>query len=111
MRFNRFTRTTIDVIEALAGHRAGGLVLVDVREGTERAQGFVPGSWHLPLSELKQRLSELPADRPGAFISQSGRRSAMGARAARRAGLDARNVSGGMAAWRRQGLDVDRRNA
>ena len=106
--FNGFRRkNTMDVVEALAGHEARRLVLVDVREDAERARGFAPGSQHLPLGELKQRLGELPTDRPVAFICQSGRRSAMAAAAARRAGLDARNVSGGMTAWERRGLDVD----
>ena len=80
---------TMDVVDALAGLQAGRLVLVDVREASERAQGFAPGSRHLPVGELKQRLDELPPDRPVAFICQSGRRSAMAASAARRAGLDA----------------------
>ena len=97
----------MDVVEALAGHRAGRLVLVDVREDSERARGFVPDPRHLPLGELTQRLGELPADRPVAFICQSGRRSAMATTAARRAGLDAHNVEGGMNAWERQGLDID----
>jgi len=105
--FNGFKRKhTMDVVEALAGQEAGRLVLVDVREHSERARGFAPGSQHLPLGELKQRLGELPTDRPVAFICQSGRRSAMAATAARRAGLDAHNVSGGMTAWERQGLDT-----
>ncbi len=99
-------KNTMDVVEALAGHTAGRLVLVDVREEPERARGFAPGSRHLPLGELKQRLGELPADRPVAFICQSGRRSAMAATAARRAGLDAHNVAGGMTAWERHGLDT-----
>ena len=99
---------TMDVIDALAAHTAGRLVLVDVREAGERVRGFVPGSWHLPLGQLKQRLGELPADRPVAFICQSGRRSAMAATAARRAGLDARNVAGGMSAWERHDLAIER---
>ena len=94
----------MDVVEALAGQQAGHLVLVDVREAGERARGFAPGSQHLPLGQLKQRLRELPSDRPIAFICQSGRRSAMAATAARRAGLDAHNIIGGMAAWERLGL-------
>jgi rhodanese-related sulfurtransferase len=107
MVFNGVTRKhTIDVIAALAGHEAGRLVLVDVREDGERARGFAPGSRHLPLGELRQRFGELPTDRPVAFICQSGRRSAMATSAARRAGLDAHNVSGGMSAWERQGLDT-----
>jgi rhodanese-related sulfurtransferase len=93
----------MDVAEALAGQEAGRLVLVDVREDAERARGFAPGSRHLPLGELRQRLGELPTDRPVAFICQSGRRSAMAATAARRTGLDAHNVSGGMTAWERAG--------
>ena len=107
MTFNGFKRKhTMDVVDALAGHEAGRLVLVDVREGSERARGFAPGSRHLPLGQLKQRLGELPTDRPVGFICQSGRRSAMAATAARRAGLDADNVSGGMTAWEQQGLDT-----
>ena len=102
---NGFKRNhTMDVVEALAGLQAGRLALVDVREDAERERGFVPGSQHLPLGQLKRRLGELPADRPVAFICQSGRRSAMAATAARRAGLDARNVAGGMTAWERHGL-------
>jgi rhodanese-related sulfurtransferase len=97
-------KRTIDVATALAAQQAGRLILVDVRENGERARGFAPGSRHLPLGQLKQRLGELPADRPVAFICQSGRRSAMAATAARRAGLDAHNVAGGMTAWERQGL-------
>ena len=104
MLFKR--KHTMDVGEAQAGQRAGRLILVDVREGAERARGFAPGSRHLPLGQLKQRLGELPADRPVAFICQSGRRSAMAATAARRAGLDAHNVSGGMTAWERRGLET-----
>ena len=107
MTFNDFKRKhTMDVVDALAGHEAGRLVLVDVREDSERARGFAPGSRHLPLGELKQRLGELPSDRPVAFICQSGRRSAMAATAALRAGLEAHNVAGGMSTWKRQGLDM-----
>jgi rhodanese-related sulfurtransferase len=105
-----FTRKrTIDIVEVTAGLKAGRLILVDVREESERARGFVPGSQHLPLSQLKRRLSELPAGRPLAFICQSGRRSAMASTAARRAGIDAYNVAGGMTAWERHHLETDRR--
>ncbi len=104
-------QNTIDVIEALAGHQAGRLVLVDVREAGERARAYVPGSQHLPLSELKPRLGSLPSDRPLAFICQSGRRSAMATTTARRAGLDASNVQSGMNAWESQGLQTERSTA
>lgn len=103
-----FTRKrTMDVVAAVAGLKSGRLVLVDVREQSERARGFAPGSRHLPLSQLKRRLGELPTDRPVAFICQSGRRSAMAATAARRAGMDAYNVAGGMIAWERDNLETE----
>lgn len=102
--FKGFRRHSIDVVEASDAHAAGRLVLVDVREQSERAHGFVPGSLHLPLGELRARLPELPPDRQVAFICETGRRSSMATTAARRAGLDAINVDGGMSAWVRKGL-------
>ncbi len=107
--FGRRNQRSLDVAEAMAGQRAGHLRIVDVREDHERARGSVPGSRHLPLSQLEQRLDELPADRSVAFICQSGRRSAKAAKAARRAGVDAYDVAGGMTAWERKGSDVDRK--
>jgi rhodanese-related sulfurtransferase len=108
VRLYGLRRNSIDVIEALAGHRAGRLVLIDVREAGERSRGFVAGSEHVPLGQLKRRLGELPVDSPIAFICQSGRRSALATTAARRVGLDAHNVAGGMNAWERRGLAMDR---
>lgn len=99
-------KDTMNVTEAQAALEAGRMMLVDVREDAERAHGFAPGSLHVPLGELEQRLGELPTDQPVAFICGSGQRSAKAATVATRAGLAAHNVSGGMAAWKRQGLDT-----
>jgi rhodanese-related sulfurtransferase len=109
MLFTRRNTKKTSPSAAAQAARSGELVLVDVREPGERARGYAPGSRHLPLGQLKARLGELPADRPVAFVCQSGRRSAMATTAARRAGLDARNVEGGMTAWERAGLDMTRR--
>ncbi len=99
-----------DVDEAHARALAGDLLLVDVREAGERAGGYPAGSLHIPLGELGDRLGELPADRPLAFVCQSGRRSALAAGKARKAGLRAGNVSGGMTAWARRGLAMQGRS-
>jgi len=108
LRLWRFRRHSIDVVEALAGHRSGRLVLVDVREAPERVRAFVPGSRHLPLAHLEARLGELPHDRPVVFICEDRRHSAVAAASARRAGLGARSVVGGMEAWQQHGLDLVR---
>jgi rhodanese-related sulfurtransferase len=90
----------LDVIEARRALRSGRLTLFDVRERHERARDPLPRARSLPLSELARRLAELPDDRPIAFICQTGRRSAVATIIARTAGLDARDVKGGLGAWR-----------
>jgi NADPH-dependent 2,4-dienoyl-CoA reductase/sulfur reductase-like enzyme/rhodanese-related sulfurtransferase len=55
-------------------------LLLDVRRSDERAAGFIPGSTHIPLDELRQRLSELPRDREIIVYCQSGQRSYNAAR-------------------------------
>jgi rhodanese-related sulfurtransferase len=84
----------------------GEVELVDVRSIGEWRGGHVHGARHIPLHELGARLSELPADRPVAFICASGKRSRLAALLAARRGLAACNVAGGMNAWRRDGLPV-----
>ncbi len=48
---------------------------------------------------------------PIAFVCKSGRRSEMAAQTARKAGLDASNVSGGMEAWETAGLETEKGSA
>lgn len=77
----------------------GGALLVDVRESEEYAEGHVPGAQLLPLSVLPVRLHELPRDRPVFVVCQAGGRSAQAAELLTAAGVDARSVTGGTAAW------------
>lgn len=42
--------------------RAGSVVVLDVRPAEEYRAGHIPGAISVPLKELQQRLSELPAD-------------------------------------------------
>ena len=60
--------------EVLALQRAGAL-LVDVREADEWDAGRIPGSFHLPLSELSDRWQELPDADDTVFVCRSGGRS------------------------------------
>ena len=39
-----------------------GLVVLDVRDASEFADGHIPGSVHIPYGELGERLGELPAE-------------------------------------------------
>ena len=42
----------------------GKILLVDVREAHEWAQGHAPGAYHAPLSTLPQTATAIPADKP-----------------------------------------------
>ena len=91
--------------EALARE---GARLVDVREAEElQADGRIPGALHVPLAELGQRAHELAGERL-LIVCRSGARSAMAADALRASGFDAANVDGGILAWERDGLPVER---
>lgn len=92
--------------EALA---AGTLLMLDVREPDEYAAGHVPGARNLPLAEVAAAVDGLRAeDRTPAFVCRSGMRSGTAAAQARKAGLTVQNVRGGMLAWERAGLPVER---
>jgi glyoxylase-like metal-dependent hydrolase (beta-lactamase superfamily II)/rhodanese-related sulfurtransferase len=74
--------------------------LVDVRTTREWAEAHIDGAVNLPLSQLAERLGELPADRPLIVHCASGYRSAIATSLLRREGLrHVANLVGGLAAW------------
>ena len=79
--------------------------LIDVRERDEYAAGHVPGAVNIPMSEIGNRLEELPAE-PFDVICQAGGRSARVAEALEARGHDVTNVDGGTGAWIAAGHDV-----
>ena len=83
-----------------------GALLLDVRESDEYAEGHVPGARLLPLSVLPVRMHELPRDRPVHLVCQGGGRSAQAALLLSGAGVDARSVTGGTAAWMSSGRPI-----
>ena len=96
--------TPAEVWEGLA---RGELVAVDVREPYEWEAGHIAGAAFIPLGEIIERAGELPSDRPLAMVCRTGSRSGMAADAFHAAGLDTRNLAGGMVAWVAAGLPVE----
>ncbi len=80
--------------------------LVDVRSAGEHAGGHIGGVKLVPLQELRGRLPALGLDRnrPVVAVCQTGHRSKPAVRLLRREGYDARQLAGGMNAWRRAKL-------
>lgn len=102
-RFRR--RATMDISAAARAADRGQVLLIDVRSRREFSSRHALSARNVPLPILASHLDTLSAKgKPVAFICQSGARSAKAARLARVAGLHARSVRGGMAAWDRAGL-------
>jgi rhodanese-related sulfurtransferase len=74
-------------------------VLVDVREHDEWMAGHVDGAVHVPLSEVPQRLGDLPDGDPLYILCRSGNRSGRAAAWLNAQGVESVNVAGGMQAW------------
>ncbi len=74
--------------------------LLDVRRLDERAKGFIPGSIHIPLDELRARMNELPRDREIVVHCQSGQRSYFACRILSQHGFQVRNLTGSYRTWK-----------
>ncbi|MDR3084229.1 MAG: rhodanese-like domain-containing protein, partial [Streptomyces sp.] len=93
------SRLTVDQLRgALAGSAAP--VVIDVRGASEREEGAVAGSLHIPLAELHSRMAEVPADRPVVVHCAGGHRSSIAASLLRHHGhTDVSDLLGGYGAW------------
>ena len=85
-------------------------LLIDVRQPDEYRAGHIRGAKLIPLDQLGKKLSELPRDREIICVCRSGARSGSAARQLRDAGYTTLNLSGGMMAWQRAGLPVEKGN-
>ncbi|MFI5226087.1 MAG: molybdopterin-synthase adenylyltransferase MoeB [Candidatus Limnocylindrales bacterium] len=89
--------------------RAGGAVLVDVREQVEWEAGYIPGAVHVPRSYLEQDIERHVPDRSARVIlyCASGVRSAYGAATLGQLGYaNVASMAGGINAWLRLGRSV-----
>jgi glyoxylase-like metal-dependent hydrolase (beta-lactamase superfamily II)/rhodanese-related sulfurtransferase len=101
----------LSVAEALALPDRSDIVLVDLREKSERDKhGVIPGSLHAPYRDLPQHIApggmlhELAAatGKRMVFYCAFGERSAMAVQAAQDSGLNsARHIQGGIDAWKK----------
>jgi rhodanese-related sulfurtransferase len=107
-----FTRTPstnpADLAEKLA---AGSVYVLDVRQPGEWRHGHIRGSRNVPLMHVKGQLATLPHDKPIVTVCASGHRSAVAARTLQRSGHLVKNLKGGMHAWSRADLPVERGRA
>lgn len=94
--------------EAYAAWTAGEAVILDVREQSEHDQTRVPGVPLIPMSEIMDRLDEVPAGRL-VIMCRSGMRSAQVAAYLNGVGSygNVANLAGGIIAWSDAGLPYE----
>lgn len=71
-------------------------VILDVRKDFEVATGAIPGSIHIPLDELRDRIGELPSDKEILAYCQVGLRGYLACRALEQRGFRCKNLTGGI---------------
>jgi rhodanese-related sulfurtransferase len=92
--------------QARAEHDSGKVLMIDIREPQEHAIGVAQGVVLLPMSQLAQRVSEIPkdADRPVLLICNTQNRSRAVTQALQEQGFtNIRYVNGGMSEWAKRG--------
>lgn len=77
--------------------RDGSVTLLDVRTVTEVSRGKIDGFINIPLDSLRERMNEIPKDKPIYVHCHSGLRSYIACRILTGNGFDCYNLAGG---WR-----------
>ncbi len=85
-------------------------VVIDVRSAQEFGfHGHIAEAKLIPLNEIQQRVAEIPSDRPLVLVCRTSRRSARAARFLLAQEIsDVQVLDGGMLAWTKAGLPVER---
>jgi rhodanese-related sulfurtransferase len=83
-----------------------GLVVLDVREQVEWQHGHLEGSMHVPMSELAERLGEVPTTGQLLVVCKVGGRSARVVQYLVQQGVEAFNLDGGLLEWHAAGRSL-----
>ncbi|XYY59233.1 rhodanese-like domain-containing protein [Bacillus velezensis] len=96
--YQRRLMKTLTEEEFRAGYRKARLI--DVREPNEFEGGHILGARNIPLSQLKQRKSEIRPDKPVYLYCQNNVRGGRAAQTLRKHGCkDIYNLKGGFKKW------------
>ena len=83
-------------------------MVIDVRRPDEFRQAHISGAKLIPLNELHKRMKELPQGREIVCVCASGNRSNSAAKLLAKEGFTVFDMMGGMHAWRRVKLPVQK---
>lgn len=115
--WSEFTRLTrkyqqVNTTQAVQIFNQDNALVLDVREDGEVRNGKLKGAKHIPLGQLKSRLTELEASKakPLLVYCRSGSRSAHACNVLTKAGFEnVANLAGGIMAWESANLPVSKK--
>jgi rhodanese-related sulfurtransferase len=99
----------IDTAEALALHKRGGVVFLDVRDQPEVNLGKIPDAVHISRGNLETKIEAVvPRDAEVVIYCASGNRSAFAADVMQEMGYEnVCSLAGGFRGWAEAGGDID----
>ena len=99
----------VDVQTVFDIQGADNVYVLDVREQYEYDEKHIPNVTLLPMSEIQNRLDEIPTDKEVIITCRSGNRSGQVAQFLEQNGFDnVHNMQGGIVAWEEAGFPVER---
>lgn len=101
----------IGTLEATRLMNQGGVLVLDVRDEKEFAEGHLPKARHIPVRELSTRLAEIAKfkAKPVIVTCKSGPRAAAACRLLRQSGFaTVYQLRGGLGAWQQASLPVEK---
>lgn len=96
----------VSLEQARAEHESGRVLMIDIREPQEHATGVAQGVVLLPISQMAQRVAEIPkqTDQQVLLICNTQNRSRAVTEALQEQGFtNIRYVNGGMSEWAKRG--------
>lgn len=96
--------------QSLVNETPESVILVDVRIGAKAQEERIPGSWEIPLNQLEERINEFPKDKTIILYCWD-TWCTLAAKAAiplLHKGYDAKELYGGIAAWKKIGFSVQK---
>lgn len=110
--FSKLTGATdVDITQAVQLINHDNALVLDVREQNEYNAGHIANSRHIPLGQLKDSINMLDKFKDQAIVvnCRSGNRSASACAILRKQGFSrVYNLAGGIAAWQRAQMPVNK---
>ncbi len=99
---------TVDVKTTSEMQERADVCVLDVREQWEYEVGHIPNVLHLPMSQIANRINDIPTDKTLIISCKSGQRSGRVTNWLKHNGYEeVYNMQGGILAWDRAGYAVE----